>query len=75
MSKLTYLNACPQLYRNERAKRHLNLMIYNVPESFSEDGLARKKHDIDFVTKMCHHTQFDTKAYNLSVSCPFLAVL
>jgi len=31
----------------ERAKQHLNLMIHNVPELSSEDGLTRKKHDKD----------------------------
>ena len=44
----------------EKAKRRLNLMIHNVPESPSEDGLTRKKHDVDFVTKMCQ-TQLSTK--------------
>ena len=44
----------------EKAKRRLNLMIHNVPESSSEDGLTRENHDVDFVTKMCQ-TQFSIK--------------
>ena len=36
----------------QKAKRHLNLIIHNVPESPSEDGLTRKDHDDDFVIKM-----------------------
>ena len=44
----TYINE-----EKEKAKRRLNLMIHNVPESTSEDGLTRKSHDIEFVTKMC----------------------
>ena len=34
----------------EKAKRCLNLIVHNVTESTDEEGLNRKKHDIDFVT-------------------------
>ena len=34
----------------EKAKRRLNLIVHNVTESTNEDGLIRKKHDIDYVT-------------------------
>ena len=37
----------------EKAKRHLNIIIYNIPESASEDGNTRKKHDTDLVTDIC----------------------
>ena len=30
----------------EKAKRHLNIIIHNIPESVSEDSNTRKKHDI-----------------------------
>ena len=33
----------------EKAKRRLNLIIHNIPESTDGDGLTRKKHDIDFI--------------------------
>ena len=39
----------------EKAKRRLNVIIHNVPESTSEDGSVRKKHDTDFVMQMCQH--------------------
>ena len=32
-----------------KAKRRLNLIIHNIPESTDGDGLTRKKLDIDFV--------------------------
>ena len=38
----------------EKAKRRLNVIIHNIPESVSEDGNTRKKHDTDFVTDICH---------------------
>ena len=34
----------------EKSKRKLNLIVHNAPESTDEQGLARKQHDIDFVT-------------------------
>jgi len=37
----------------EKAKRRLNIIIHNIPESASDDGNTRKKHDIDFVTDIC----------------------
>ena len=37
----------------EKAKRRLNIIIHNIPESASEDGNTRKKHDTDFVTDIC----------------------
>ena len=37
----------------EKAKRRLNVIIHNVPESTSEDSNVRKKHDTDFVIQMC----------------------
>ena len=38
----------------EKAKRRLNVIIHNIPESVSEDSNTRKKHDTDFVTDICH---------------------
>ena len=38
----------------EKAKRCLNIIIHNIPESPSEDGNTRKKHDTDFVTDISH---------------------
>ena len=34
----------------EKARRRLNLIVHNVTESTDEEGLNRKKYDIDFVT-------------------------
>ena len=36
----------------EKAKRRLNLIVHNIPESASDDGLTRKKHDIDFLCSL-----------------------
>ena len=37
----------------EKSKRRLNVIMHNIPESTSEDGNTRRKHDTDFVTDMC----------------------
>ena len=39
----------------EKAKRCLNLIVHNVTDSMNEDGLVRKKHDIDFITSTFQH--------------------
>ena len=44
----------------EKAKRRLNIIIHSIPESASEDGNARKKHDTDFVANMFQQ-HLDTK--------------
>ena len=36
----------------EKAKRRLNLIVHNIPESASDDSLTRKKHDIDFLCSL-----------------------
>ena len=36
----------------EKVKRHLNLIVHNIPKSASEDGLLRKKHDIGFLCSL-----------------------
>ena len=36
--------------KKERSKRHLNLIIHNVPESAVAEGPARKQHDIEYLT-------------------------
>jgi len=33
----------------EKAMRRLNIIIHNIPESASEDGNTRKKHDINWL--------------------------
>jgi len=43
----TYINV-----EKEKAKIRLNVIVHNVSESLSEDGLTRKNYDVDFVTKM-----------------------
>ena len=51
----TEVTAMVTSYINEekkKAKRCLNLTAYNIPESASDDGLTRKKHDIDFLCSL-----------------------
>ena len=38
--------------KKERSKRHLNLIIHNVPESAAAEGPARKQHDIEYLTSV-----------------------
>jgi len=56
----------------EKARRRLNVIIHNVPESSSEDGNTRKSLDINFVSDMCQQhltTKISINKFDMLHTC------
>ena len=51
----------------DKAKRHLNIIIHNIPKSASEGGNTRKKHYTDFVTDICQQ-HLNTEVMKISIN-------